>query len=213
MKFEAVLFDMDGTLLDTIADLGGALNHTLEENGYPRRSREEIRSFVGNGARRLVRLALPESVDEAEAERVLKLYQAYYLAHPCVETCPYPGIADVVAELQRRGVKTAIVSNKPHDTACALGARFFPGMLTVGDDGVHPRKPAPDNVYRALALLGAAPERTAYVGDSEVDLATGRNSGTTPVIVGWGYRRAAELRQSGVPHVVETMGELLENLL
>lgn len=213
MKYEAVLFDMDGTLLDTIADLAGALNHTLVCNGYPPRTPEEIRSFVGNGARRLVRLALPEDVDEAEAERVLQAYQAYYLAHPCVKTRPYDGMAALAAQLASHGVKTAIVSNKPDDTAKALGRRFFPDMLTVGDDGVHPRKPAPDNVLRALEQLGAAPERTAYVGDSEVDAQTARNSGTDGYIVGWGYRSPSQLRQSGVDEVIVSAEELLQKLL
>ena len=150
MKYQAVLFDMDGTVLDTLGDLTGAVNHTLEENGYPKRTAEEVRAFIGNGARVLIRLSLPEGTAEEETERVLREYQAYYLAHPCVETCPYAGLPELVAKLEAQGVKTAIVSNKPDATAQVLGERFFPGVLTVGDDGVHPRKPAPDNVYRAL---------------------------------------------------------------
>lgn len=213
MKYQAVLFDMDGTLLDTLGDLTGSLNHTLSANGYPPRTAEEVRSFVGNGARVLVRLALPEGTAEEEAERVLREYQAYYLAHPCVETHPYPGLTELVAQLEARGVKTAIVSNKPDATAKALGERFFPGMLTVGDDGAHPRKPAPDNVYRALAALGVSPEHTAYVGDSEVDEATARNAGVDGYIVGWGFRDRAFLLQSGVSEVLESTEALLEKLL
>ena len=213
MKYQAVIFDMDGTLLDTLGDLTGSVNHTLEANGYPKRTAEEVRGFIGNGARVLIRLALPEGTAPEEVERVLREYQAYYLAHPCVVTCPYPGMRELVARLASEGVKTAIVSNKPDATAKALGARFFPGMLTVGDDGVHPRKPAPDNVYRALEALGAAPEHAAYVGDSEVDETTAKNAGMDGYVVGWGFRDKEQLLQSGITEVLDTAGELLEKLL
>ncbi|MBO4854099.1 MAG: HAD-IA family hydrolase [Oscillospiraceae bacterium] len=213
MKYQAVIFDMDGTLLDTLGDLTGAVNHTLEANGYPKRTAEEVRAFIGNGARVLIRLSLPEGTAPEEVERILREYQAYYLAHPCVVTCAYPGMAELVARLEARGVKTAIVSNKPDATAKALGERFFPGMLTVGDDGVHPRKPAPDNVYRALEALGVPAERTAYVGDSEVDGTTAHNAGIDGYIVGWGFRDKDFLLQSGITEVLDTAEELLEKLL
>lgn len=213
MKYEAVLFDMDGTLLDTLADLTGAVNHTLVQNGYPPRTREEVRTFIGNGARHLIRASVPPESDEAETDRVLKEYRAYYLAHPCVDTCPYPGMAALVAELTALGVKTAIVSNKPDETAKALGRRFFPDLLTVGDDGIRPRKPAPDPVLETLKKLGVSPDRAAYVGDSEVDLETARRSGTDGYIVSWGFRTAEELRNSGVKELCRTAEELREKLL
>ena len=213
MKYQAVLFDMDGTVLDTLADLVLTLNHTLSANGYPQRTAGDIRSFVSNGARVLIRLALPEGTAEEEAERILRAYQAYYLAHPCMETRPYPGLPELIVQLQAQGVKTAIVSNKPDATARVLGERFFPGVLTVGDDGVHPRKPAPDNVYRALAELGVSPEHAAYVGDSEVDAATARNAGVDGYIVSWGYRDKAFLLQNGISEVLDSPGKLWEKLL
>ena len=154
MTYKTVLFDMDGTLLNSLSDMHDAVNHILAENGWAARSREEIRAFVGNGARKLMERAIPETLAPQRFEAVLADYKDWYQAHNCVKTQPYPGISHVLAELEARGVKTAVVSNKPDATTKALAARFFPGMLALGQrEGVEP-KPSPALVIQALAELG-----------------------------------------------------------
>jgi phosphoglycolate phosphatase len=212
MKYKAILFDLDGTLLDTLGDLGGTLNHVLRENGYPARTMAEYRTFVGNGARLLTKRALPEGTPEDEVERIYLLYRDYYRDHPCAVTAPYPGMTELVERLRRAGAAAAVVSNKPEATTGRLIGRFFPGVPAVGDDGVHPRKPAPDNVFRALELLGVSPAEALYVGDSEVDAATAKNAGTDAAIVGWGYRDRDFLLAHGAEEVVETAEELWEKI-
>lgn len=213
MRYRAVLFDMDGTLLDTLNDIGGTLNHVLETNGYPIHTMAEYRAMVGNGARMLTESALPEGTPKDEVERIFHLYRDYYRQHPCALTQPYPGASELLDELGRNGVSVAIVSNKPDATAKELARRFFPGVLTVGDDGIHPRKPAPDNVFRALDQLGTAPERALYVGDSEVDAATARNAGMPAAIVGWGYRDRDFLLSRGAGEVLETFEQLRQKIV
>ncbi len=213
MKYKAVLFDLDGTLLDTLGDIGGTLNHVLQENNYPPRTMAEYRKLVGNGALRLTRDALPEGTPEDEVQRVFREYRDYYRDHPCTVTVPYEGASELLEKLRCSGVSVAVVSNKPEVTAKKIIGRFFPGVLTVGDDGVHPRKPAPDNVYRALEELGVAPEEALYVGDTEVDAATAKNAGMDAAIVGWGYRDRDFLLAHGAKEVLDTPDRLLEKIL
>ncbi|MBQ1675704.1 MAG: HAD family hydrolase [Oscillospiraceae bacterium] len=213
MKYRAVLFDMDGTLLNTLGDIGGTLNVVLSANGYPTHTMAEYRNMVGNGARRLTKDALPEGTPEDEVERIYLLYRDYYRDHPCSVTEPYPGAVELLETLRKNGIAAAVVSNKPDATAKELGETFFPGVLTVGDDGVHPRKPAPDNVYRTLEQLGATPAETLYVGDSEVDAATAHNAGVDAAIVGWGYRDRDFLLTHGAAEVLESFDQLLEKII
>ena len=137
-RFQAVLFDMDGTLLDTLSDMQDAVNHILLENGWPQRTLEEIRAFVGNGAAKLMERAIPEPIAPQRFQEILSTYKDWYQAHNCVKTAPYPGIPEVLAELEKMGVKTAVVSNKPDATTKALAEKFFPGMPALGQrDGVE----------------------------------------------------------------------------
>lgn len=212
-RFQAVLFDMDGTLLDTLSDMQGAVNHILFENGWPQRTREEIRAFVGNGAAKLMERTIPEPIAPQRFHEILASYKDWYQAHNCVKTAPYPGIPEVLAELEKMGVKTAVVSNKPDATTKALAARFFPGMLALGQrEGVEP-KPSPALVIQALAELGADAAEAVYVGDSEVDVATARNAGLPMIGVSWGFRGREGLAEAGAEVIVDTAGELLERLL
>lgn len=172
MKYKAILFDMDGTLLDTLADMVSAVNHILSVHGWPLRTTEEVRTFVGNGARRLMERALPPTVTGEDFETVLTEYRDWYQAHNCVDTAPYAGIPAVLAALDAAGVRTAVVSNKPDATTKTLAARFFPGLPAFGQRDDVPPKPAPDLVFRALDTLGVAAADAVYVGDSEVDVAT-----------------------------------------
>lgn len=190
----AILFDLDGTLLNTLEDLTDATNAALAMFGYPPRTTEEVRRFVGNGARHQIRMALPEGTDEATAEQVLAAYKPYYNSHCSAKTRLYDGIPAALEALKREFV-LAIVSNKPDPTAKALCARWFPGITARGEAADCPRKPAPDMVRKTLADLGA--DRCIYVGDSEVDVATAKNAGVPCLSVLWGFRTRQELAQAG----------------
>lgn len=213
MKYKAVLFDMDGTLLDTLADMAAAVNHILSVHGYPLRTVEEVRAFVGNGARKLMERALPPDVTGGAFEALLEEYRQWYEAHACVKTAPYPGVPAVLAALHRAGVRCAVVSNKPDGATRELAARFFPGLPAFGQQDGIPAKPAPDMVYHALAELGVEASAAAYVGDSEVDVALARNAKLPLVAVSWGFRGREELEEAGAALVVDDAATLLENML
>ena len=202
----AILFDLDGTLLDTLADLHAAVNHTLEAFGYPRRSLDEVRRFVGNGAGRLIALAVPENADP---EPVLAAFQKYYRDHCQIQTGPYPGVMDALARLGE-SYPLAIVSNKPDGAVKALCAELFPGIFARGEDADCPRKPDPAMVYQAMEELGV--QRCVYVGDSEVDIATAKNAGVPCVSVTWGFRDVAELEKAGGKIFCHTAEELIETI-
>lgn len=213
MKYKAVLFDMDGTLLDTLADMAAAVNHILSVHGYPLRTVEEVRAFVGNGARKLMERALPPDVTGDAFEALLEEYRQWYEAHACVKTAPYPGVPAVLAALHRAGVRCAVVSNKPDGATRELAARFFPGLPAFGQQEGIPAKPAPDMVYHALAELGVEASAAAYVGDSEVDVALARNAKLPLVAVSWGFRGREALEEAGAALVVDDAATLLENML
>lgn len=212
MKYNAILFDMDGTILDTIDDLRDAVNHTLAMYGYPLSDTQRVRDATGNGARELMAGCLPQGVDTPDFEAILKEYKAYYAAHTCVKTAPYEGIVALLDELQAGGCKVAIVSNKPDSAVKPLAARFFPGIPAFGEAGL-PRKPAPDMVYHALEVLGADKETAAYVGDSEVDVATAKNAGMDLLAVSWGFRSRERLKKSGAVNIADDIAQLREKVL
>ena len=212
MNYNAVLFDLDGTLLDTLGDLRLGVNLVLERHGYPERTLEEIRCFVGNGARQLMRLALPEGTAAEELEAILKEYLDWYAVNFCVKAAPYAGVKAVVEELAQKGVKVAIVSNKPDATTKKLGEMFFPGLPAFGQRDDTPKKPAPEMVWKAMETLGVTAEEAVYVGDSEVDVETARNAGLPLVAVSWGFRTVAELTAAGAVTIVHTAEELLAAL-
>ena len=202
----AIIFDLDGTLLDTLADLHAAVNHALDAFGYPRRSLEEVRRFVGNGAARLMALAVPENTDPAP---VLAAFQEYYRDHCQIKTAPYPGIVDALAVLGEK-YPLAIVSNKPDAAVKTLCAELFPGIYARGEGPDCPRKPDPAMVFQAMAAIGA--DRCVYVGDSEVDVATARNAGVPCVCVLWGFRDKEELEAAGGTRFCHRAEELIETI-
>ena len=212
MKYNAVLFDLDGTLLDTLGDLQLGVNLTLQRHGYPPRTLEEIRAFVGNGARQLMRLALPDGVAEEELETILAEYLDWYAVNFCVKAAPYAGVKAVVDALVQKGVKVAIVSNKPDATTKKLGEMFFPGLPAFGQRDDVPKKPAPEMVWKALETLGADAEAAVYVGDSEVDVQTARNAGLPLVAVCWGFRTKEQLVDAGATTIVDATEALLAAL-
>ncbi len=213
MKYEAVLFDMDGTLLDTITDLYDGVNRSLALNGYPLRTMEEIRIFVGGGARQLLRRALPDTVGEEELDAITEEFRVWYGENSCVKTCPYPGVEAAVEALQKAGVKVAVVSNKPDVATKALARQFFPTLPAFGQRDDVPQKPAPQMVWNSLDELGVTADRAIYVGDSEVDVETARNAGMPLLAVCWGFRTREELQSAGAEHIVDTAEDMLKALL
>jgi len=214
MRYEAVIFDLDGTLLDTLEDLRSSVNHALRLHGFPERSYEEIRTFVGNGVRNLMLKAVPAGTEGALFEQVFSDFKSYYAEHWCELTCPYSGIEEIVQELHSRGVKLAVVSNKSDAEVKKLCAEFFgPFILSaVGERPGIARKPAPDSVLHTLEELGVSREQTLYVGDSEVDVRTAHNAGLDCASVTWGFRTRDELKEAGAELFIDRPSELLKLL-
>ena len=187
-----ILFDLDGTLLNTLEDLLDATNAALGHFGRPRRTLAELRAFVGNGARNQIRLSLSGRDDDPDLDRVLEWYKEYYGAHCQIKTAPYEGVLEALAELP---YPIAIVSNKPDAAVKTLCAQYFPGIFALGESAACPRKPAPDMVYQAMKAIGV--EKCIYVGDSEVDIRTANNAGVPCVSVLWGFRDREVLEEEG----------------
>lgn len=192
--FQTVIFDLDGTLLDTLSDLTNAVNYVLERYGYPLRSKAEIRRFLGNGARNLIQCALPEAVDAETFEKILSDYIVYYNAHAQIFTAPYEGVETLLATLQSKGIAVAVVSNKGDEAVKALVGQYFPSVpVVIGERKGVRRKPAPDSLLEAMRELNANPETTVLVGDSEVDALAAKNAGIAWAAAGWGFRDKDEL--------------------
>lgn len=196
-----VVFDLDGTLLDTLGDLAGSVNYALRKHGLRECSLQEVRSFLGNGIVRLMQNAVKNAVEGVAFEEVFQTFRSHYLEHCLDTTQPYPGILPMMEKLRESGVKIAIVSNKLHPAVQELNRRFFADLVTsaVGESETVRRKPHPDGVLKALAELGSRPEEAVYVGDSEVDWETARQAGLRCVLVLWGFRDEDFLR--GLPGV------------
>ena len=210
MKYEAVIFDLDGTLTDTLEDLKNSVNFALRHFGFPERSLDEVRSFVGNGVRRLVFLSVPEGTDEKKAEDCLAVFKAYYKEHSLVNTKPYDGIIPMLERLKKEGIKTAVVTNKMQEAAVDIVNLFFSGLIdvTVGQvDGVA-QKPQPNGIYHALEKLCVSKENAVYVGDSEVDCLTAKNAGIPCIGVEWGFRERSVLEESGADCVIASSAEM-----
>lgn len=211
---KAVIFDLDGTLLDTLVDLANAVNAALEENSMPVRTLEEIRQFVGNGARNLLMKSVPGGLENPAFEKTLGDFRAYYAAHCKDFTSPYAGILELLAELKQQELKMAIVSNKPDSAVKELAKEFFGDYIVVaiGDKEGVARKPAPDTVYHALEELGVCKEEAVYVGDSDVDVMTAMNAEIPCISVTWGFRDREFLMFHGAEHFAESPKELAELL-
>ena len=201
-----ILWDLDGTLLDTLEDLADAVNYALAHFGYPERTIEEVRRFVGNGARLLMALAVPEGAD---ADAAFEVFHTYYDAHCQIKTKPYEGIPEVLAQLGEK-YPMAIVSNKPDSAVKLLCAQYFPGLYARGESADCPRKPAPDMVYKAMAEIGA--DRCIYVGDSEVDVLTAKNADVPCLSVLWGFRDRDDMEAVGGKYFCDSTKELAEKL-
>ena len=210
-KYEAVIFDLDGTLLNTLEDLMDSVNYALRVCGMPERSYEEIRHFVGNGIERLLELAVPNGSDNPQFERTLTLFKEYYGAHCNDKTDLYPGVRELLDALKQEGFLMAIVSNKYYEGVQVLKQQYFKDYLQVAigeRDGIR-KKPAPDTVLAALKELKVPKEKAVYIGDSEVDIATAANTGMDCITVGWGFRTRAEQEAAGGKVFVKSPMEIL----
>lgn len=212
MKFDAYIFDLDGTLLDTLPDLVNLTNMVLREHGMPEHTSEEVNSYVGNGARSLLqRAALPGTPDD-ELDEILARWKALYPEHGHAFTHPYDGMPETLDSLKRRGAKLGVLSNKFDAATRSVIAEHFPGVFDIvrGESPDTPRKPDPTGLLRMIADLGTVPERVAYVGDSGGDMTVAINAGATPVGVSWGYRSIDILREAGMRHLLGSPRDLLD---
>ncbi len=215
MKYKAVIFDMDGTTLDTLEDLLGALNHTLGRFGFPLHDLREMRGYVGNGIRRQIEQGAPAGTPAETIDRMLPVFMEYYKVHGAEHTHPYEGIPELLRHLRDRGIRTANVSNKADVSVRRLTEVYFPGLfeVSVGEkEGVR-RKPAPDSVLEVLRIMGLSVSDAVYVGDSEVDIQTADRAGMDRIIVGWGFRDREDLLRDGADRVFGSPREVEEYLL
>ncbi len=210
-KYEAVIFDLDGTLLNTLEDLRDSVNYGLNQYGMPERSLEEIRHFVGNGVQRLIELAVPEGITQDLQGKIFEAFKEHYKIHCNDKTRLYEGIPELLTELKRREFPMAIVSNKLQEGVDSLWELYFKEYLhtAIGArDGIR-KKPAPDTVIEALKILGVSRERAVYIGDSEVDIATARNSEMDCITVTWGFRTREEQKKAGAVKFVDKPEDII----
>lgn len=213
MSYQTYIFDLDGTLLDTLGDLAASVNYAMRTHGMPEHSVDEVCRFVGNGVRRLMERAVPGGVAHPAFEAAFATFRRHYMEHSLDTTRPYEGIPEMLQELKRRGRHTAVVSNKFDAATKELCRHFFPDTIdvAVGEheaEGIR-KKPAPDTVLQALSQLGVGQEGAVYVGDSDVDIQTARNSGLPCISVLWGFRDREFLLAHGAETFVSQPSELL----
>lgn len=213
-KIDTIIFDLDGTLLSTLEDIADGVNYILKKYGFPQRTYDEIRSFVGNGAARLLGQALPDGQKTHDFVKYLEEYKKYYLEHNNIKTSPYEGIMELLSELSHKEYKLAIVSNKNDKNVKSLNKIYFEDYIktAIGESKNIKRKPAPDMVYKALDELGSALEKAVYIGDSEVDILTAKNASIPCVSVTWGFRDKEFLKGQGAEYLIDQPHELLEFL-
>lgn len=215
MKYELAIFDMDGTILDTLEDLKDTLNYALSKNHYPEHSLDDVRRFVGNGIPKLIERGVPKGTDAESIVQVHKDFMDYYKMHCADKTKPYDGIEELITELRNAGCKTAVVSNKADVAVQELCEQYFEGLFdyAVGDrEGIR-KKPAPDSVNEVLNHLKVEKPKAVYIGDSEVDIATAYNSGLDSIIVSWGFRDVPFLKEQGAKVIVDKPEEVANIIL
>ena len=212
--FDTYIFDLDGTLLSSLDDLAASTNYALRWAGMPERTTEEVRMFVGNGVKLLMERAIPDGQQNPRFEEVYATFREHYLKHNLDRTRPYEGVIGMLRELKRRGKKLAIVSNKFYAATQELAHHFFADTIEVaiGERENIRKKPAPDTVLEALRQLGASKESAVYVGDSDVDVMTAKNSGLPCISVLWGFRDKEFLIKHGATLFVEKPQEILAKL-
>lgn len=213
-KFDTVIFDLDGTLLNTLEDLADSVNYTLALHGFPCRTIEEVRSFVGNGVANLMKLSVPEGIDKLHYDKCLTDFRRHYSVNLQNKTSPYEGIMDLLEKLSEAGCKLAVVSNKFDKAVKGLCDSYFGEYIKVaiGESERISKKPAPDTVLMALQELGSSADKAVYVGDSEVDALTARNADIMFIGVTWGFRGREVLEREKADYIIDKPKELLEIL-
>ena len=211
MKYKAIIFDLDGTLTDTLEDLFLSVNYALRSCGLPERSLDEVRRFVGNGVRKLMERAVPTNTAPILMEQCFEQFRAHYMIHCQDHTRLYPGVATLLMTLHAKGYRMAVVSNKLQSGVDELARTFFKGVIDVaiGEQQGIPRKPKPDMVEAALRQLGVSKEEAIYVGDSDVDLQTASNAGLPCISVLWGFRNRDFLIAHGATILAEKPQDVL----
>ncbi len=215
-QLQAVIFDLDGTLLDTLKDLGDAMNRVLEKHGWPQHPESAYKKFVGNGARKLIERAIPDDKRTPEImEQCLKEFIEDYRNNWAVSTAPYPGIEEMLSAMQERGIVMSVLSNKIHDFTVRCIERFLPSYrfaLVLGERRGIPRKPDPAGAIEIVEKTGIPAGQTLYVGDTPIDMQTAKAAGMLAAGVLWGFRGRDELEENGADIIVERPEELLETL-
>lgn len=208
---KAILFDLDGTLLDTLQDLTASTNYALHHFGFPERSLEEVRSFVGNGVRRLMKQAVPPHITDSQFEEIFSVFKDYYFKHCNDYTQPYPHIMTLLQELKRQGIKMGVVSNKWHLAVEELCHQYFPDTISIaiGESEKIPRKPSPEGTLFALQELQCQANEVLYVGDSDIDIMTAQNAGIECISVTWGFRNEDFLKAHHAKNIIRQPLELL----
>jgi phosphoglycolate phosphatase len=211
MKYNTVIFDLDGTLLNTLDDLRDSLNDVLASKGYTPRSLEEVRRFVGNGVRNLIRMSVPKECNEDDVTHVMEEFKENYKHNMQNKTRPYNGIMELLLDLYRYNYKIAIVSNKYDSAVKELSRTYFGNLIPVaiGETSEIKRKPSPDSIFRAVKELGSELSSTILIGDSETDVQTAKNAGIPCIGVTWGFRCREVLRSEGADYLIDTPKELL----
>jgi HAD hydrolase, family IA, variant 1 len=208
---KTVLFDLDGTLLNTLTDLFNSVNYALNSHHLPQRTELEVRSFLGNGIHNLIEKSVPENTPSELLEDVFQSFKSYYLQHGLDSTAPYPGIISLLKALQQKSVKMAIISNKVDTAVQQLNKKFFSDYIgiAIGEKPQIRRKPAPDSVLLAIKALDANPATTLYVGDSEVDYETAHSAGIRCALVTWGFRDRLDLEDLHADYYLNSPHELM----
>lgn len=215
MKYKLAVFDMDGTILNTLEDLTDSTNYALKTNGLPERTIDEVRKFVGNGIRLLIERAVPGDSAPELTDKVFNTFKEYYKDHCAIKTKPYDGIKDVLSKLRKAGCLTAVVSNKADFAVQDLCRDYFDGLFdfAVGEREGIKKKPEPDSVFEVLGKLNISKEDAVYIGDSDVDFATSINAGMDVIMVGWGFRDEEFLRDKGAERIIKQPSEILDIIL
>lgn len=209
---KAVIFDLDGTLIDTIGDLLDGANYVMNKYGYPTRSEDEIKSFVGNGIRTLITRCLPKGCSVDIIDKCTIDMIEYYSEHSLVRTAPYPKVLEMVHAIHNLGIKTAVVTNKVQDSAEFIIKKFFGDVIdiVIGDIPTRRLKPAPEGMIEAMELLNVSKNECIYVGDTEVDMLTASNAGVVAYAVLWGFRDKSTLINSGATNFITDAMQLVE---
>jgi phosphoglycolate phosphatase len=213
-KIDTIIFDLDGTLLSTLEDIADGINYILKKYGYPQKTYDEIKSFVGNGSARLLEQSLPNGQKTSDFEKYLEEYKKYYLEHNNIKTSPYEGVMELLRGLSHKGYKLAIVSNKNDKNVKSLNKIYFEDYIetAIGESKDINRKPAADMIYKAIDELNSDLEKAVYIGDSEVDIFTAENANMQCISVTWGFRDKEFLKEHGAEYLIDEPHELLELL-